>query len=172
MKRKAVIYTRVSTDEQKENGFSLPDQKNRLLKYAHRENIEAIEHYQDDHSAKNFKRPAFTRFLQDLKEKSIKPDLFLCVRMDRFSRNLEESLPMLKTFKNKGIEFRTLENNVSLDTPESLIPFILNMVLPQVDNERRGLNTKVEMRQARREGRWTGAPLKGYTFQRTGESLY
>lgn len=168
MKRKAVIYTRVSTDEQKENGFSLQDQKARLLKYCIRENIEVIQHYEDDHSAKNFKRPAFQKFLQDIKDKSVKPDLFLCVRMDRFSRNLEESLGMLKNFTKWGIEFRTLENNVSLDTPESLIPFILNMVLPQVDNERRGLNTKVGMRQARREGRWTGTPPKGYRFERSG----
>jgi site-specific DNA recombinase len=166
MARKVVLYTRVSTDDQKENGFSLQDQEARLRRHCQRKGFEVVAHYQDDHSAKNFKRPEFSRFLQDMKEKVIRPDLFLCVRMDRFSRNLEESLQMLARFKDLGLEFQTLENNYDLSQPENLIPYVLNMVLPQVDNERRGLNTKRGMRQARREGRWVGAPPRGYSFQR------
>jgi predicted site-specific integrase-resolvase len=60
MKSKAIIYTRVSTDDQKENGFSLQDQEARLRKYCQQNDIEILDHYQDDHSAKNFNRPAFT----------------------------------------------------------------------------------------------------------------
>jgi DNA invertase Pin-like site-specific DNA recombinase len=49
-----VIYTRVSTEDQKENGFSLQDQERRLIKYCSENNFEVIAHYQDDYSAKNF----------------------------------------------------------------------------------------------------------------------
>ncbi|KAA9325040.1 recombinase family protein [Adhaeribacter soli] len=162
--RKAVIYTRVSTDDQAERGFSLKDQEIRLRRYCRENNIEIEAHYQDDHSAKNFNRPKFKEFLSAVKAKEIKPDLFLCVRMDRFSRNVEESLAMIKVLKSFGITFKTLENDVNLDQPENLIPFFLNMLLPQVENERRGLNTKRGMRQAKREGRWVGTPPKGYSF--------
>ena len=90
--RKAVIYTRVSTDEQKEHGFSLPEQKGRLIKECERKKYEILEPYEDDHSAKNFNRPEFKRFQADINSGRIKPDIFLCVRYDRFSRTAEETL--------------------------------------------------------------------------------
>jgi DNA invertase Pin-like site-specific DNA recombinase len=159
---RAIIYTRVSTDDQKENGFSLQDQEARLRKYCQQNGIDIIQHYQDDHSAKNFNRPAFQQFLAELKAKTIKPDLFLCVRPDRFSRNMMESLNMLQTLQKYGVKLQTLENHTDLNSPEALIPFMLNMLLPQVDNERRGLNTKSGMRQAAREGRWVWRAPIGY----------
>ena len=37
---KAALYTRVSTDEQAEHGFSLEAQKKRLIEYCNKNNIE------------------------------------------------------------------------------------------------------------------------------------
>ena len=170
MNQKVIIYTRVSTEEQKVNGFSLREQEARLRKECNRENNQVIAHYQDDHSAKNFNRPAFQQMLADLKEKRVTANLFLCIRMDRFSRNLQESLKMIQVLKKLGLDFKVVEGgNFDLDTPENLIPFILNMVLPQVENERRGLNTKRGMRQAQREGRWTGTAPNGYKWYREND---
>ncbi len=169
--RNVVIYTRVSTDEQKENGFSLQDQYAKLVKHCERGNFNILAHYQDDHSAKNFNRPSFNAFLEDVKSKKIKPDMFLCVRPDRFSRNLENTLSMLTKFRKFGIEFRTLENHTDLDSPESLLPFIVNNLLPQIDNERKGLNTKQCMRQAMREGRTMGRPPVGYMNDKINKTI-
>lgn len=172
MGKKAVIYTRVSTDEQKESGFSLTDQEARLRKYCAQNDLVVVAHYEEDHSAKNFDRPKFKNFLGDLETGSIKPQLFLCIRPDRFSRNLEASLKMIKLLLSRGIKVKFLENNVDLDTPESKILYMLNLLLPEVDNERRSLNTRRGMRQAMREGRWVGSPPRGYSWDRsTGESL-
>jgi site-specific DNA recombinase len=160
--RQVVLYTRVSTDDQKEHGFSLQDQERRLREECLKKNYVILHHYQDDHSAKNFNRPAFARFQKDVTDKEVKPDLFLCVRIDRFSRNAEESLRMIAWLKVHGIEFQTLEQNYDLAIPENFLPYILQLALPQVENERRGLNTKRGMRQAMRQGRWMwGAPY-GY----------
>lgn len=160
--KKAVIYTRVSTEDQKENGFSLQDQESRLRRECIRKGYAVIAHYQDDHSAKTFNRPKFQLFLKDFKEKKIKPDIFMCVRMDRFTRNMAEGINMLTDFKKIGLEFELLEGQVDLDVPESLVPYMLSMLLPQVENERRGLNTKRGMRQAVKEGRWPWKAPIGY----------
>jgi site-specific DNA recombinase len=160
-RRIAVIYTRVSTDEQKENGFSLQDQLAKLLVECERNNLEAV-HYQDEHSAKDFNRPGFKTFLNDVETKKIKPYIFLCVRPDRFSRNLQNTMTMLAKFKSLGIEFKTLENHTDLNSPESLLPFMIYNLMPQIDNERRALNTKRGMRQAKLEGRTMGRPPLGY----------
>jgi len=58
----AVIYTRVSTDDQRDNGFSLQDQEKRLKDYCKQKNYQIVGHYQEDYSAKTFKRPAFNKF--------------------------------------------------------------------------------------------------------------
>lgn len=160
--KKAVIYSRVSTEDQKENGFSLQDQEERLIKYCRQKGYQLIKHYQDDHSAKNFNRPAFNLFLDDVKEKRIKLDVFLCVRMDRFSRNALDSMNMLKSFQKWGIYFECIENHIDVSSPESMIPFMLNLVLPEVDNKRRGLNTKRGLRQGLKEGRWMWKAPIGY----------
>ena len=52
-----IIYTRVSTEDQKENGFSLQDQERRIRKYCDEKGFDIIAHYQDDASAKDFNRP-------------------------------------------------------------------------------------------------------------------
>jgi DNA invertase Pin-like site-specific DNA recombinase len=157
-----VIYTRVSTDEQRENGFSLQDQERRLRQHCEQFNKNIIEHYQDDYSAKNFNRPEFIRFLNDVSSNRIKPKQIICVRVDRFSRNVEESLQMVNTLKALKIELLFLENNFDLSTPENYLPYLIQMALPQIENERRGLNTKQGMRQALRLGKWMWKAPKGY----------
>lgn len=133
-----------------------------MRKHCEQNNIEIIQHYQDDHSAKDFKRPAFKQFLDDLKIKKIRPNLFLCVRPDRFSRNLFASLEMINHLKTYDVKLQTLENNTEVNSPEDLFMQVIHLLMPQVDNERRGLNVKRGLRQASREGRCTGRAPIGY----------
>ena len=65
----AIIYTRVSTDEQAEKGFSLRDQKDKLMKYCDAKGIEVMRHFEDDgYSAKTFNRPQFNNLLEYIKK--------------------------------------------------------------------------------------------------------
>ncbi len=62
-KKRAVIYTRVSTDEQARTGYSLRAQEARICQWAEINKIEVLTHFQDDHSAKTFDRPAINALL-------------------------------------------------------------------------------------------------------------
>ena len=167
-----VIYTRVSTEDQKDNGFSLQAQEHSIRTHCKREGKVILRHYQDDYSGKNFQRPEFKKFLDDLKSGAIKPRQFICVRADRFSRSLDESLRMTSILKNYGVSLYFVEGgNFDLSTPENLIPYIMNYALPQVENERRGLNTKKGMRQALKEGRWMGKGPKGYSNDKVHKTI-
>lgn len=159
---KAVIYTRVSTEEQKNLGFSLADQYSRLLNHCKHKGYDVIKHYEEDHSAKSFNRPEFQAFLEDLKSKRITPDVFVCIRMDRFSRNARETFDMFDFFASKGIRIEFVEGDLNMDSPENMLPFFVSVVMPEIENRRRGLNTKRGMRQALKEGRWTGKAPFGY----------
>lgn len=62
--KKAVIYTRVSTDDQADHGFSLANQEELLRKECARKGFELVGHFQDDgYSATNFDRPGFQNLL-------------------------------------------------------------------------------------------------------------
>ena len=77
--RRAILYIRVSTDEQADKGYSLKHQEERLRKYCEVQGIQVIELYQDDYSAKTFNRPEFTRLLNTLKRHRAKADLLFIV---------------------------------------------------------------------------------------------
>lgn len=59
----AYLYVRVSTDEQKRKGYSLPEQEDRLLKYCEYNDIEVKGIYREGFSAKNFNRPQWKKLL-------------------------------------------------------------------------------------------------------------
>lgn len=157
-----IIYTRVSTSDQKENGFSLQDQERKLREHCRLKGKEVVGHYQDDFSAKTFDRPDFQRMLSDIRNGKIKAQELWCVRWDRFSRDLHHSLDMKKELKALGLEVHFIENDLDWSIPENLLAILINMAIPQVENERRALNTKTGMRQALRQGRWVWKAPKGY----------
>lgn len=82
----AYLYVRVSTDEQKKKGYSLPEQEDRLLKYCDYNDIEVKGIHREDFSAKNFNRPEWKKLIAILKKKpSTEEKNVLFVKWDRFS---------------------------------------------------------------------------------------
>jgi site-specific DNA recombinase len=70
MMERAIIYTRVSTDEQN-NGYSPSDQKEKLYRYCQNNNIEVVGFYHDDESGKSFERPEWKKIMAYLKSNKI-----------------------------------------------------------------------------------------------------
>lgn len=84
---KAIILARVSTEEQKEAGNSLPAQISRLKRYCERKNLDIIQTYSFDESAYKTKRDEFDKILDKIK--SVKENVAVCFdKVDRFSRNV------------------------------------------------------------------------------------
>jgi len=67
--KKAILYIRVSTDEQADKGFSLASQEEYLNKYCALNSIEIIHTFTEDHSAKTFNRSEFKKMLSFSKKK-------------------------------------------------------------------------------------------------------
>ncbi|MBK7967102.1 MAG: recombinase family protein [Bacteroidetes bacterium] len=166
-----VIYTRVSTEEQKKQGFSLQEQERMLRQFALRNNYNVIEHYQEDYSAKDFNRPAFKGFLEDVESKLIRPKILLCVRIDRFSRNLYDSLDMISQLKKLGIEVQFADRNYDTGNPEDLIIKLIDMAIAQVFNGRISVNTKKGKREAQRKGRFMGRAPLGFTNNKLDKTV-
>ena len=160
--RKAIIYVRVSTDEQAEKGYSLQHQEERLRQYCKFQNIEVVGFYKEDHSAKTFERPAFKELLVFLKKNRGLADLFLFLKWDRFSRNAGDAYGMINQLNKLGAEPQAIEQPLDLDIPENKIMLAFYLAAPEVENDRRSLNTISGMRRAMKEGRYITVAPKGY----------
>ncbi len=159
---KAILYIRVSTDEQADKGYSLKHQEERLRKYCEMHNIEVIEIHQEDYSAKTFNRPTFTKLLMGLKRHRAKADLLLFTKWDRFSRNTGDAYGMINTLHKLGVDPQAIEQPLDLTIPENKIMLAFYLAAPEVENDRRALNVFVGMRRAKKEGRWMATAPRGY----------
>ena len=161
MKKRAIIYTRVSTDEQN-NGYSPSDQKDKLNKYCDSNNIEIVGLYHDDESGKTFNRPQWLNIMQFIKKNRGYVTNILFLKWDRFSRNVAEAYITIRDLKKMGVEPQSIEQPLDFEIPESKIMLAIYLAAPEVDNDRRALNIFHGIRRGKKEGRWLGACLKGY----------
>lgn len=164
--KRAILYIRVSTDEQADKGFSLASQEEYLKKYCSINNLEIIHLFIEDHSAKTFNRPEFKKMLTFCRQNKIDIDYLLFVKWDRFSRNTKESYQMIYEFKKLNIEVRAIEQPLDLSVPESKIMLAIYLASPEVENDRRSLNVFNGMRKAKKAGRYLGCAPKGYKNSR------
>lgn len=165
----AVLYIRVSTDEQA-LGYSLKHQQEQLERYCTIRNIKVLGLYTDDASAKSFARPAFQDLLGFVKASKGTVDLLLVVKWDRFSRNTADAFSMKRQLMNLGCSVQAVEQPLDESVPEHKLMLALYLAQPEVENDRRSLNTRAGMRKAMREGRWMSTPPLGYSSHREGNS--
>ena len=158
----ADLYVRVSTDEQADKGYSQRGQEEMLRKYCSINHIEVRKVIYEDHSAKTFNRPQWSQLLLDLKKSKGKVDLVLFTKWDRFSRNAGDAYQMISILRRLGVEPQAIEQPLDLSIPENKMMLAFYLAAPEVENDRRALNTFHGMRRARKEGRYMGVAPVGY----------
>ncbi len=86
---KAVIYARVSSDEQQKEGFSIPAQIDLIKDYANKNDIEVVKIYEESQTAKQSGRVKFNEMISFLHaSKDIKA--ILVEKTDRLYRNFKD----------------------------------------------------------------------------------
>lgn len=160
--RAADLYIRVSTDEQADKGYSQRDQEERLRKYCDINCIAINKVIFEDHSAKTFNRPQWIKLLTDIKRSKGKRSLILFTKWDRFSRNTGDAYGMIAILRKLGVEPQAVEQPLDLSVPENKMMLAFYLAAPEVENDRRALNTFNGMRRAKKEGRWMSTAPLGY----------
>lgn len=164
MMTRAAIYTRVSTEDQAKEGFSLDAQIESLRNYCKARGWEIAGEYIDDgHSGRNTRRPAYQKMMSE-KEKW---DTILVVKMDRIHRNSRNFMEMMDNLRKWGKEFSSMQE--SLDTSTAMGRFVVDIIqrIAQLESEQIGERVYTGMRQkASTVGGILGfnAPY-GYNFQ-------
>ena len=66
------VYVRVSTDDQRDNGYSIDSQLRMIKEYCEKNDYDIVDIYNDaGHSGKDLMRPEMQRLLKDIKSKKI-----------------------------------------------------------------------------------------------------
>ncbi|MEN2465944.1 recombinase family protein [Ornithinibacillus sp. JPR2-1] len=103
---RCAIYRRVSTDIQREEGFSLEAQAMRLNAYAVSQGWTIVDDYTDEgYSAKNIDRPALQKMIKDMEQKKF--DVLLVYRLDRLVRNVRDLHELLETMDKYDVAFQS-----------------------------------------------------------------
>ena len=158
----AYLYIRVSTDEQADTGYSQRSQEETLKRYCDFIGITVKEVFFEDHSAKNFNRPQWSRLLLLLHKYRGIVDCVLFTKWDRFSRNAGDAYAMIATLNKLGVDQQAIEQPLDLSVPENKLMLAFYLAAPEVENDRRALNILGGMRRAKKEGRWMGTAPLGY----------
>ncbi|MEE8115305.1 MAG: recombinase family protein, partial [Nitrososphaerales archaeon] len=87
---KAVLYARVSSKEQEQEGYSIPAQVKLLKEYARKKSLKVVEEFTDAESAKQTGRKAFEEMLRYFK-KHPKVKTLLVEKTDRLYRNNKDA---------------------------------------------------------------------------------
>lgn len=161
---RVAVYTRVSTEDQAREGFSLDAQRERLTAYCESQGWEVADFYTEDgHSGRDTRRPAYQRMI----EEKDKWDTILVMKMDRIHRNSKNFMMMMENLEKWGKKFTSM--NESLDTSTAVGRFVVDIIqrIAQLESEQIGERTYMGMAQKAESGAGLLGfyPPFGYNFK-------
>ncbi|MBO9562966.1 MAG: recombinase family protein [Niastella sp.] len=159
----ADLYIRVSTEEQRQYGYSQRYQMEVLRFYCNTNLLEIGRVVYEECSARNFNRPEWNKlFFLYKSKKLLTPRILLFTKWDRFSRNTGDAYFMINQLSSLGIKAMAVEQPLDLSIPETKMMMAFYLAVPEVENERRGINIRQGLYRGSREGRYMGKPPIGY----------
>ena len=151
MKRVA-LYVRVSTQEQAQEGYSVGEQKERLLNFCKAHDWTVADLYVDGgFSGSNLNRPG----IQKLMSETNSFDIVLVYKLDRLSRSQRDTLYLIEdVFLPNAVDFVSMQESFDTSTPFGKAMIGLLAVFAQLERE--------QIKERTRMGRMARAKLGLY----------
>ena len=122
---KAVVYTRVSSNEQVK-GTSLEDQESKCRKYCLEKGIEILKVFREEgESAKTSDRTEFLRALEFCRKNKGNVGAFVVVKVDRFARNTEDHFGVRRILLDYGVTLHSVSEPIGNNPVEKFFETIL-----------------------------------------------
>ena len=150
---RAVIYARVSTEDQAQHGISLDAQVNRCLEYVSSQDYELADTVIDAGiSGKSTDRPGLQRILNMVHKKKIQHVVTL--KLDRLSRRTIDALNLVETLTKKNVKLHLVTENGSVNSDNADDEFMLTMKagFAQLERKKIAERTKFAMDRKRQLG--------------------
>ena len=142
-KKKCGLYMRVSTEDQAREGFSLPEQRERLETFCKFKGYEIIDYYEDAGiSAKtgNY-RPEFERLKNDIKAKKV--NTIVALKLDRITRSIYDWENLMTFLDENDAYLDCVNDEINTTSANGKMISRLLMSVSQNEIERTSERTKV-----------------------------
>ena len=158
----AGIYIRVSTEDQAREGFSLREQKEKLLQLCKFKEYEVFKIYEDAGiSAKDIKnRPAFQEMLSDMKKGKI--NYIVAYKLDRVTRSVRDLEELIAVLEKHSTYLVCDRDDVNTSTANGRFFVRMLTVLSQLEIEIVSERTKFGLNGAIKSGHLPGKIPLGY----------
>ena len=164
-KKRAVIYCRVSTEEQAREGESLDSQRRRCLDFADRQGWEIVNEFiERGESGRTSQRTQFQKMYRYVLDNKV--PAIICLKVDRFMRNAAEFAIVTEKLKKHNVKVFFVEGTNKDDAQGKLLKGIAATFAEYESNENSD-RTTAGLRQAVLSGRWVWL-LRGYNFKMIG----
>lgn len=167
--RNAVLYIRVSTDEQAKYGYSIDMQQNQCFNFAQKEGYNVIGVYIDDgYTARNPNRPQYKKLFEDIKNRKRGINAVIVWRCDRMVRNTGlYHAQIVPKFAQYGVALLSATENNDMNNPYGR--YIRNNQInnAELESELTSIRTIENLKEKARQGYFPGAkPPVGYIRQK------
>lgn len=165
MTNNAVLYIRVSTDEQAKYGYSIDMQQNQCFNFAQKEGYNVTGIYIDDgYTARNANRPKYKQLLEDIKHRKNNIDAVIVWRCDRMVRsNSIYHSQIVPKFGQYGVLLLSATENNDVNNPYGR--YIRNNQInnAELESELTSIRTIENLKEKARQGYFPGSiPPVGY----------
>ena len=167
--KRAIIYARVSTARQADDGVSMDSQIEQCHVKAAALGVTVDRVFRDDgRSGRTDNRPGFQDALAYCASHSIR--YFICWSTSRFGRNLEDALKNVNLLRNWGTSPAYVHQDIDLDTDGGWMLGVLTGMMDEMHSRNVARDTLRSMISASRDGWWVGgrAPF-GYRPEKVGK---
>lgn len=169
---RVILYCRVSTIDQAENGISLEAQEAKLRAYADLYDLEVVDVVEDaGESAKSLNRPGLQRALAMLRHGDVNG--LAVVKLDRLTRSIADWQILIDRYfgERQGKQLFSVAD--SIDTRTAAGRLVLNVLLSvaQWERETTGERTKEALRHKIRNFERVGKTRFGYDLAHDGCKL-
>ena len=138
------IYVRVSTDDQRNNGYSIDLQLRMIKEYCEKNDYSIVDVYNDaGYSGKDLMRPEMQRLLADIKSKKI--DKLIAIKVDRLTRNNYDGFWLLNYCEEHDVKTELILEPYDVSTANGEMIFGMNLVFGQRERKEIGARTKRAM---------------------------
>lgn len=167
---KAVMYVRVSTKEQAEEGYSIAAQQAACARYITDKGWDLVDVYTDrGESARTADRPRFQAMLERIREDG-SIDLLVVHKLDRMARNIKDYATVREMLEHAGVRLISVTEGLEATASGKMVEGMLAVVAEWYSNN---LSSEIRKGQIQKlqEGGWpTMAPI-GYRNIRVDGSL-
>ena len=167
----AVLYARVSTDDQSERG-TIEGQIEFGQKYAELHQLNLIKIYKDDGISGTYElqeRNGGKELLNDITSKRVKADILLVYKLDRLGRSARVILNSIYELEQHGVKVKSMTEEFDSFSPSGR--FLLTMLAAVADLERETIIERMwhGANRAARKGKWLGGIVPyGYFVNEEG----